>query len=175
MTFKVRYDAKEFKEDFRRYLIYLHKRQWIEILTVSIILLIFLFVDHLNSVEYFNFYPLVFQIGLPAVAVGLGILVLFEIVYLSSGIIDIKKKASNIPIKDESITLYKTHLEFSWKSEKFSCFWSSYKKAVLLKNCIFLIPKSRKGMPVRVNSKEVGQGGFSFILDEIRKHYKIKD
>ncbi|MCZ4410604.1 hypothetical protein O3Q51_17440 [Cryomorphaceae bacterium 1068] len=175
MTIKVRYEADEFKEDFRRYLIYVHKRQWIEILIGSIVLFIFLFVDHLNSVEYFNFYPMVFQIGLPAVAVGVGILVLFEIVYLTTGMIDIQKTASNIPTKDESITLYKTHIEFSWKSEKFSCFWSSYKKAVLLKNSIFLIPKSRKGMPVRVNSKEVGQGGFSLIMGEIRKHYKIKD
>ncbi|MFT4602887.1 MAG: hypothetical protein ACI857_003074 [Arenicella sp.] len=175
MTIKVNYNEQEFKKDFKNYMIYMHKRPLIEIVIGILVLLIFILINHLNIKEHIDFYPEIFQIGIPVLTVGVGILLLFEVVYLTIGLIDIHRKASNIPYKDESITFTKTHIEFTWKTHVFNCFWSSYKKAILLNNSVFLIPKSRKGMPVRINSNEVGRGGFKLTLDELQQRFKINN
>ena len=173
MTLKVKYNKNELIQDFRRYMIYAHKKPLMEILVGALLVLVFALINYLNSIESINFYPIIFTVGLKAITVGVGILTAIEIVYLSIGLTNIRSKARNIPSKDETISIMNTHLEFTWLNEKFNYFWSSYKKAVLLNNSMFLIPKSRNGIAVRLNSSEIGLSGFKLVKEEIEKRFEL--
>ena len=109
MTLKVKYNKNELIQDFRRYMIYAHKKPLMEILVGALLVLVFALINYLNSIESINFYPIIFTVGLKAITVGVGILTAIEIVYLSIGLTNIRSKARNIPSKDETISIMNTH------------------------------------------------------------------
>ena len=81
MTLKVKYNKNELIQDFRRYMIYAHKKPLMEILVGALLVLVFALINYLNSIESINFYPIIFTVG-KAITVGVGILTAIEIVYL---------------------------------------------------------------------------------------------
>lgn len=168
MTIKVNFDPEEFVLDFRRYLFHRHLKAIKALFGLFLLWILLLILDNL-----IDLFPIIRILKGGALGALIG-LFFVEAIYIINSLIKINNAAKHPAYNIDSITFNKRSIDFTCRKGHYSAFWNSYNYALVIKNTVFIVSKSKKENPIRINKNEVGEGGFKFTLDEIKKRLELR-
>ena len=167
MTYIIKYIEGNYRKDYRSYLFFSHRKQWILIIGLLIV----------SSLIYIiSFFPL-FNFNIKWIAFSVFILgfvqFTFELINTYFAIKYINETANKFKSCLENLFIESTSIKLSYgKIHYITVFYSQIKKCLILKNVMFIIYKSKKDWPLRINKSEISEAGFS-KLTEIFKSKNI--
>ncbi|WP_128755374.1 hypothetical protein [Aquimarina sediminis] len=159
MNYTINYSEINYKKDYKNYLFHSRRKQWYPIFGCLLLSgLIFLT----------SFFPIIeFDIkGIAFASAILGVILLFfELLYTYSALKSINQSSQKFKSGSENLIIEATQIKLSYgKTNYESIFYSQIKRCLILKNVMFIVLKSEKDWPVRINKSEIGEEGFSELI-----------
>ncbi len=159
MNYRINYSEGNFKKDYKNYLFFSRRKQWYPIFG-SLILSGIIFLVSFFPVIEFDIKGISF-----AFAVLGTVLLIFELVYTFFALKTIYQTAKKFKGGSENLILASTQIKLSSGQINYeSIFYSQIKKCLVLRNVMFIIFKSEKNWPIRINKSEISEEGFSELL-----------
>lgn len=149
LIFQVKFQPDKFRSDYLRFYPIQRKSRIIEIL-VPLILVFITWVLLLTGIldSKLSFVPI-------GMAIGVGILLIFEVFTFQKFKYKLGEKARNLPIKPVNVSVYPNRIEFLSSSVKSTVFLNQVKSINTTKGTLFLRLNDKHAWPLRFSESEL--------------------
>ena len=159
MNYKINYRKDDYKKDYKNYIVYDLKKglfKFSPFLALSVVLFL---LSGLNLIE--------FDLNIIAVTISIfiGIMFFFELLNAYLRLKSLNKSVKTFKSGSENLVIESTQMKLYYGKIHYKpVFFSQIKKCLILDNVLFLVPKSEKDWPTRINKSEISETGFSYLI-----------
>lgn len=159
LNYTIHHSKENYKKDYKSYLFFSRRKKWYTIYTVFVLAGVIFLASYLIEMDFD-----IRGIALAFAILG-SVLLIFELIFTFSALKAIRKSAAEFNSGAQNLILESTFLKLSYDKIRYeTVFYSQIKKCLILKDVLFIIYKSDKEWPLRINKSEMCKQGFSEIL-----------